>query len=156
MNERFVFAMVGLFAMAVTTPATAEDITGTGEAIIVAAPPVETELPDGSTHIELLTEEVLMAADPSHPFHRVSITCCGNCTVAAGETAASCAGGCTGQDPDGDIITLTWDGQFGGGWTLTGGSGKWANASGEGQWRSAGMMGAGFSRNEWKGTIRME
>jgi len=129
-----------------------EEVKGSGEGILVGSPPAEMQLPGGETYVQLDNRQVLMATDPSHPFHRVAITCSGSCR---GAESGSCAGGCTGQDPDGDVINFTWNGQSKGEWTLVGGTGKWQGATGSGTWEDMGPLGAGFTRNAWSGTIQM-
>ncbi|UCF68524.1 MAG: hypothetical protein JSV80_04305 [Acidobacteriota bacterium] len=156
MRIRSVLAMLAISALAVAAPCIAQEMTGNGESIIVDMPPKETALPDGYSFVELQSRQLLVSADTDHPFHHAAIICSGTCTMKPGGESGSCSGGCTGRDPDGDVITFSWDGMDQGGWKLLGGSGKWSKASGSGMWKSMGPMGAGFTRSTWSGTIRMK
>ncbi len=156
MRARTVLTGLVILALTGAGVSLAGEMSGSGEAIVVSSPPKETPLPGGDTFLELQTQEIMLASDAGHPFHHVAMTCVGTCTVDAEGGMTTCAGGCTGQDPDGDVITFSWDGFDGGGWKLVGGTGKWSGASGWGSWKSAGPMGAGFTRNTWSDSIEME
>ena len=154
MIKRSTLALV--LIVAVTAPSFAQEISGSGESVIINMPPRETELPNGRIFRELQNQQILIASDLSHPFHHVALTCSGTCMVNPGDETGSCVGGCNGRDQDGDVITFSWDGMDQGGWKLIGGSGKWSKARGSGTWKDTGPMGAGFTRNTWTGSIRMK
>lgn len=143
-----------LSSMTVASPAVAESISGNGVGVVTELPGETQELADGRTYTTVGNRQILLAEDPDHPFHHVAIDCAGAC-VLEGESGP-CRGSCTGIDPDGDMIFLTWTGQDNGEWWLEDGSGKFEGASGSGTWKSEGAVGAGFNKNSWEGTIEIE
>jgi hypothetical protein len=133
----------------------AGDFAMTGENIVVASNPTIEEQEDGSTYMHLSDSHVLRTGTPGDPFDKATMNCAGSCLVAESGDG-TCLGSCSGRDRDGELFLFTWDGFVGGGWELTGGTGKWADSKGSGTWEAMAPLANGMGMNSWEGTVTLK
>ncbi len=134
----------------------AQEMKGSGRVSFVRHSSETFQLPDGTTGQRLHSKGVVIANEPTHPFHLSTQDCLGTYLMDSDGAVSSANGYCDGIDRDGHIWWIWWkNDQEGGSWGFLGGTGKWDGTEGGGTTKYELQSPDGRVVISWEGSWKM-
>lgn len=150
---RYLLAGAALIGLVWTSSAQAKEEKGEGKVAYVILSSTEFQMPDGRTARRIHQRGTILAEDPASSIHKSSQDCFGTMIMSADGPPAPGYGYCDGVDTDGDLWTIWWKNESGGGsnWGFLGGTGKFKGVEGGGTTKTELQSPDGRMLISWQG-----